>query len=63
MKNLTILLSAILMGFNAFSQITVDKVPSIKGKLNKDKLVLKKTDAKIRVFIQTENNGGETRIK
>ena len=63
MKNLTILLAAILMGFNAFSQITVDKVPSIKGKLNKDKLVLKKTDAKIRVFIQTENNGGETRIE
>ena len=63
MKNLTILLAAILMGFNAFSQITVDKVPSIKGKLNKDKLVLKKTDAKIRVFIQTENNGGETIIE
>ncbi len=63
MKNLTILLAAILMGFNAFSQITVDKVTSIKGKLNKDKLVFKKTDAKIWVFIQTENNGGETRIE
>jgi len=63
MKNLIILLAAILMSFNAFGQISANKVTSIKGKLNKDKLELKKTDAKIWVFIQTENNGSVTRIE
>jgi hypothetical protein len=51
------------MSFNTFGQIAANKVTSIKGKLNKDKLEFKKTDAKIWVFIQTENNGGETRIE
>lgn len=62
MKNVIILI-AIFIGFNAFGQITANKVTLIKGKLNKDKLELKKTDAKIWVFIQTENNGSETRIE
>lgn len=63
MKNRAILLLALLISFNTFGQITANKVTLIKGKLNKDKLELKKTDAKIWVFIQTENNGGETRIE
>jgi len=63
MKNIAILLLALLICFNSFAQITANKVTSIKGKLNKDKLEIKKTDAKIWVFIQTENNGGETRIE
>jgi hypothetical protein len=62
MKNVIILI-AIFIGFNAFGQITANKVTSIKGKLNKDKLELKKTDAKIWVFIHTENNGSVTRIE
>ena len=63
MKNRAILLLALLISFNTFGQITANKVTLIKGKLNKDKLELKKTDAKIWVFIQTENNGGENRIE
>lgn len=62
MKHIIILI-AIFIGFNAFGQITANKVTSIKGKLNKDKLELKKTDAKIWLFIQTENNGSVTRIE
>lgn len=62
MKHIIILI-AIFIGFNALGQITANKVTSIKGKLNKDKLELKKTDAKIWLFIQTENNGSVTRIE
>jgi hypothetical protein len=63
MKHILILFLALFMSFNTFGQIAANKVTSIKGKLNKDKLEFKKTDAKIWVFIQTENNGGETRIE
>lgn len=62
MKHIIILV-AIFIGFNVFGQITANKVTSIKGKLNKDKLEFKKTDAKIWVFIQTGNNGSVTRIE
>jgi ribosomal protein L7/L12 len=63
MKHILILLLALVMSFNTFGQITANKVTSIKGKLNKDKLEFKKTDAKIWVFIHTENNGNVTRIE
>ena len=63
MKHILILLLALIMSFNTFGQITANKVTSIKGKLNKDKLEFKKTDAKIWVFIHTENNGSVTRIE
>ena len=63
MKNVFISLATILICFHTFCQIPANKVTSIKGKLNKDKLELKKTDSKIWVFILTENNGGETRIE
>jgi len=63
MKHILILLLALVMSFNTFGQITANKVTSIKGKLNKDKLEFKKTDAKIWVFIHTENNGSVTRIE
>jgi hypothetical protein len=63
MKNLIILLAAILMSFNAFGQISANKVTSIKGKLNEDKLEFKKTDEKIWVMIQKDNSGGESRME
>jgi len=63
MKHILILLLALIMSFNTFGQITANKVTSIKGKLNKDKLEFKKTDSKIWVFIHTENNGSVTRIE
>jgi len=57
MKNKAILVLALFMSFNTFGQIAANKVTSIKGKLNKDKLEIKKTDAKIWVFIRKENDG------
>jgi len=62
MKNIAIMV-ALLIGFNAIGQISAVKVTSIKGKLDKDKLELKKTGQKVWVLIQKDNNGGESRME